>query len=424
MSKGDVISRKSSPGRAGDLSRAQSISMAHAADGLRDWLLGDARHLDDPEEIIAEFGNRMIAAGIPLDRLMLAVSVLHAQRSGIGRFWQPGGETRTVYFPFGEEADAIYQRSPFRAAHESGEWVNLWLADTPDDAFGVVAELKLQGFTHYICMPVVLPGGSRNGIALASKAANGFSDAHLQMIRDLQPAVSVLMEIVSLRRVLEDVLRIYVGDEPYRRILSGQIQRGDVTHVHSAILFTDMRDFTSHSMGMDAAQVVDLLNSYFDCIVPHVDAHGGEVLEFIGDGVLAIFRSEDVGETQACAQAFEAARAMLDAIDKRNASAPDIAFDAGVALHYGRAAYGNIGSGARLDFTVIGRDINLASRIAGLCSTLPRRLLVSQAFSENLGACQVKSVGEHTLRGVVMPQQVFAPLCDGEECGEEGAPES
>ncbi|GAB4231913.1 MAG: adenylate/guanylate cyclase domain-containing protein [Methyloligellaceae bacterium] len=402
-----------SEGRPGE----RPASAAAVAE-LQRWLLVEARAITDPEEVIALFGDRLIGAGIPLDRLMLAVEVLHSERTGIGRFWQPGQKTRTVYFPFGEEAEALYQSSPFRAAHETGQWVELELAHTPDDAFGIVPELKMQGFTHYLCIPVELPGGSRNGLSLATRARTGFSDAHKQVLRDLLPAVSALMEIVALRRVLHEVLRIYVGDEPHRRILSGQIQRGDVTHIHSAILFSDMRAFTSLSMGLDAAGVVTLLNAYFDCVVPHVVARGGEVLEFIGDSVLAIFRSDEEGAASACARAFLAAREILAAIDARNASQPGIPFEAGIGLHFGRAAYGNIGSGERLDFTVIGRDVNLASRIAGLCSSLKRPLLVSKAFSGQLTACQVKSMGEHALRGVAGMQEIFEPLAPGEECAE------
>ncbi len=389
---------------------ALSGERARQADAIRDWLLGPARDIEDAGLIVSGLGERLNAGGVPVDRLMAAVSVLHAQRSGLGRFWQPGQETKTVYFPFGEAARTLYERSPFKQAHETGEWVTLRLDEANDETFGIVRELREQGFKHYVCIPVMLPGGSQNGLALATKRREGFTDQDIALFRYLMPVLSALMEIVSLRRVLGEVLKIYVGDEPHRLILSGQIQRGDVLHIRSAILFADMRDFTSLSMGMDAAQLVEMLNEYYDCIVPHIEAYGGEVLEYIGDGVLAIFRSEETGKEVACSAAYAAACSALTSVRERNAGAPDIAYDVGISLHYGQAAYGNIGSGERLDYTVIGRDINLASRIAGLCGSLGCSLLLSGAFAENLPAEQVKSIGMHRLRGVAEPQEVFEPL--------------
>ncbi|MDH3579359.1 MAG: adenylate/guanylate cyclase domain-containing protein [Hyphomicrobiales bacterium] len=394
------------------------------AQALNDWLLGEARAHPCPESLLGAIGERFLAAGLPVDRLMVAVSVLHSERSGYGRFWEPGAQVRTEFFPFGETADALYERSPFRQAHETGDWVDLKLDETHDDAFGIIPELKAQGFTHYICVPVLHPDGSQNGVTFATKRKGGFGAEDCALLRAVLPALRVLMEIVSLRRVLDDVLGLYVGAEPQKRILKGQIRRGDVVHIRSAILFADMRGFTSLSMGMNAGELVELLNGYYDCIVPRIEAHGGEVLEFIGDGVLAIFRCEGeqcdggAGERSACTDAFAAACEALQAVAARNAGQPDAAYDVGIALHYGRAAYGNIGSGTRLDYTVIGRDVNLASRIAGLCSTLAHPLLVSKAFRDNLPACQVTSIGEHTLKGVADPHEIFMPLGEGMECPE------
>lgn len=383
-------------------------------DALRDWLLGEAREIKDSEKIVSELGERLVAAGVPVDRLMAAVSVLHAQRSGLGRFWQPGQETRTVYFPYGDAGKTLYERSPFKRAHDTGEWVHFRLDEAGEETFGIVRELREQGFVDYLCIPVVLPDGSQNGLAFSTRWAEGFCDEDIALFRHLMPALTALMEIVSLRRVLGEVLKIYVGDEPHRLILSGQIQRGDILHIQSAILFADMRDFTSHSMDMDAAELVDMLNEYYDCVVPHIEAYGGEVLEYIGDGILAIFRSEEAGKEVACAAAYAAAVSALTSVKERNKGAPDIAYEIGIALHYGRAAYGNIGSGERLDYTVIGRDINLASRVAGLCGPLTCELLLSRAMADNLPADQLRSIGLHTLRGVAEPQEVFARATLGE----------
>jgi adenylate cyclase len=153
------------------------------------------------------------------------------------------------------------------------------------------------------------------------------------------------------------------------------------------------------------------VNQYYDCIVPPIDERGGEVLKFIGDGILAIFRTGERSDVEACWRALAAARAGLEKVDRRNARADGgIHFDVGIALHFGDAAYGNVGSGARLDYTVIGRDVNLAARIAGLCGSLDERLLISSAFQSRLVDAEMRSLGAFSLKGVEREEPIFAPL--------------
>lgn len=201
---------------------------------------------------------------------------------------------------------------------------------------------------------------------------------------------------------------MYVGDEPHKRILAGDVRRGEVSRITSAILFADMRGFTSLTAAMDEEAVTALINDYYDCVVPHVEAAGGEVLKFIGDGVLAIFRADEGSGKAASTNGFEAARNALASVDARN-RLPDAdpPFDVGIGLHFGQAAYGNVGSGARLDYTVIGRDVNLASRISSLCGELNIRLLVSGELRSRLPDMPFASVGEHHLKGIADPVEVF-----------------
>jgi len=248
----------------------------------------------------------------------------------------------------------------------------------------------------------------QNGFSFATKAEGGFSDQDMAMLKAIFPVLASLMEILALTRILNEVVRLYVGDEPRQRILAGDVHRGEVTRINSAILFADMRGFTSLSMGLEAEQVTELLNRYYDCVVPHVEAQGGEVLKFIGDGVLAIFRS-GVDVPAPGPRALAAARASLNAVDdlEVDGDGPP-AFDVGIALHLGEAAYGNVGSGQRLDFTVIGKDVNIASRIADLCGRLERRLLISSAFRDALSTKAAEELGDFELKGVGAPQTVYA----------------
>lgn len=205
--------------------------------------------------------------------------------------------------------------------------------------------------------------------------------------------------------MLEDVTRMYVGEEPHKRILSGDVHRGEVTRIKSAILFADMRAFTSITAEMSAEKTTALLNDFFDCIVPAIEAERGEVLKFMGDGVLAIFREEN-DAPKACKRALAATRTGLRSVANRNATM-EPGFEIGIALHFGDVAYGNIGSGMRLDYTVVGRDVNLASRVATLCGKLDARVLVSERFRKLVGDQTFRSAGQHDLKGFFEPTPVF-----------------
>ena len=378
------------------------------ADSLIGWLLGDARQIPDPNDILTGLCERLVAAGFPVDRATSAIQVLHSETLGVARVWDRETGARVLTLDYSRDAEQLLAATPFRRAHETGEWVNLWLPDTPDDAFAIVPDLRAEGMQHYVCVPVKFINGMENAFSFATRRAQGFTDEDLLLLGTILPALGSLMEILALQRIFSEVVRIYVGDEPRRRILAGDVHRGEVTHIESAILFADMRGFTALSMDLEAEEVTRLLNRYYDCVVPHVEAAGGEVLKFIGDGILAVFR-EGVGGEPTCAQSLEAARASLRAVDEANgAGADDVRFDVGIGLHLGEAAYGNVGSGQRLDFTVIGRDVNIASRIADLCGKLNEPLLVSEAFVRELGARDFRDLGSFELKGVSQKHSVFA----------------
>jgi adenylate cyclase len=341
--------------------------------------------------------------------MMTAVELIHAEQSGVGRLWERGKAVREIPFLWGARRDELYNASPFFYVHETGNWLDFVVADTPDDRFGIVPDLKQQGFTHYACAPVLFSNGSHNAISFATRDPGGFSPEHLAFLRGVLPALEAVMEVRALTRILDDTLSSYVGAEPHRRILGGQVRRGDVLAIRSAILFADMRHFTELSAGMTAEETTALLNRYYDCVVPAVEAHGGEVLKFIGDGILAIFRTDDERSARlACEAAFEAAQDALAAVNGLDGT-EGVRFQIGIALHFGAPAYGNIGSGRRLDFTVVGRDVNIASRIGQLCKTLGRPLLMSERFARRLPAELLEPLGRHLLRGVAAPQAVFAP---------------
>jgi adenylate cyclase len=199
------------------------------------------------------------------------------------------------------------------------------------------------------------------------------------------------------------MLDTYVGGQAGARILGGHVRRGDVEAIRAAIWLSDMRGFTARA------------DRYFDCQVPILRAHGGEVLKFMGDGLLAIFPIDATGvhagksdRAIVCNQALAAAReveAEVAAADWGGQEAPGgVKF--GVALHVGEVLYGNVGSSNRLDFTCIGPAVNLAARIEALSGEIGRTILASAEFAEACGA-EMMPLGSFALKGVAVEQAVY-----------------
>ncbi len=377
---------------------------------IRDWLLGEARLIRDPNVTVEGLCLKLREAGVPIDRGISAVELRHAEAAANARIWERGkGPAREHLYGHGENGSHISGRRPLEEAHRREDWLLLRLPDTPDDAYYMVADLKAQGYVHHVSIPVLLLNGMRNGFTFATKRAEGFTDEDIAVLRVVYPALAALMEILAVHRIMREVLGMYVGHEPHQRILSGDVRRGEVLRIRAAILFADMRNYTGLTSTMSEEDAIDLVNRYYDCIVPPVDERGGEVLKFIGDGVLAIFRAGAGEETEACWRALGAAQAGLEQVDAHNTKGEGVSFDAGIALHFGEPAYGNVGSGARLDYTVIGRDVNLAARVAGLCGSENRPLLVSEAFQRFVPGADLRPLGAFKLKGLPDPEQVFEP---------------
>jgi adenylate cyclase len=247
-------------------------------------------------------------------------------------------------------------------------------------------------------------------VSWATSDPAGFSDAHIAEIVALLPALAACMETRSLRGMLKGLLSIYLGHQAGSRVLAGTIRRGEGEVIAAAIWLCDLRDFTMLSETLPSADVIRLLDDYFEIMAGPVADHGGEVLKFIGDAMLAIFPiQDDLDRDRACRTALTAAEEALTRLAKANAerrARGDIEINLGLALHTGSVMYGNIGAPDRLDFTVIGPAVNLTARIAGLCRPMKRQLLASARFASPCGS-ELVSLGLHAMRGLSEAQEVF-----------------
>jgi adenylate cyclase len=388
---------------------ADSEVRAAAARGLADWLVREGRFLPDNGTLFTEFCEQVAAAGIPLDRATLHLRALHPDYRGVSRIWRPGQPLAVRFMDHGIEATPAYIESPVRAVTEAGKRLDWRLDGNAPLPFPLLDELREEGYTHYVTLPFVFVEGLVNAISWATTRPGGFSEAELRFPEDVLPALSVIVEQKAMRRFLDQMLTTYVGAEAGRLILEGQVRRGDVRTITAALMLVDLRDFSLLSDTMAPHAVIGMLNEYFDCVIPAVHEHGGEVVEIMGDGVLAFFHQKPGGTAkEACRGALAAARQGLLAMAERNRrQEPGAAtIQAGFALHYGSVSYGNIGSGDRLDFTVIGPDVNLTSRIEHFCRELDRNLIMSQAFAERLDQ-PVWELGHFELRGFAKLQRLF-----------------
>jgi adenylate cyclase len=404
----DLLILEPSPAELGVLRQPHGDPERSGGD-IADWLLGSALRLDDGDALLAGLAERLHAAGVPIDRITIAVDALHSEYAGIGRSWTREDGPQVRFFPHGDARMALYRASPFHHVHRTGEWLVLDLRTEPDERFGVLAELKAGGYMSYLVIPIAFTNGAENGISLASRTPDAFGPHALAVLRKVLPPLAALLEVRAAHKWLDDVLRIYVGDEPHREILGGAIRRGQVSRIRSAMLFADMRGYTRLSSNLEPEETVALLNTFFDCLVPPIEAAGGEVLKYMGDGLLAIFRDrgdDTGGSSHAALAAARQAHAQVEALDRSGTVPGPIGL--GIALHHGEAAYGNVGSGSRLDFTVIGCDVNLASRIGRLNRVLDEPILMSKSFADHLWDIP-DDLGRHALEGFDEPVRLYRP---------------
>ena len=213
---------------------------------------------------------------------------------------------------------------------------------------------------------------------------------------------------LTARATLTAALEAYLGKRSAARVLAGPLRRGIGESISAALLFADLRGFTALSEMNPPAEVIAALNAWFDRIALSVHAFGGEVLKFIGDGVLAIFpvAASPRDACDAALHAVAAARAGMAHLDETRSNQGLSPLPFGVALHLGEILWGNIGSADRLDFTAIGPAVNLVSRLEGLCRPLGQTVLASGAFAAE-ASIPLLPLGTHALRGIAEPCAVF-----------------
>jgi adenylate cyclase len=383
------------------------------------WLQDGARPLRRPEDVMADLGARLLAAGVPLHRVALFVRTLHPNVMGRRFVWRPEAPVEISEGSYDFLTSDTYRQSPVRPVQETGRTFRRRIADPdcPRD-FVILDELRAEGVSDYLIQPLEFSDGQVHAISWTTCRPGGFSDADLAALEAIRPPLARLTEAYALRRVLATLLATYVGRSTGQRILEGRVRRGDIEHIQAVILLADLRGFTRLSDTLPADRVIELLNGWFDALVPAIEQAGGEVLKFMGDGVLAIFpvAAEPAAACSSALAAVGAAREALAAFNAGLRAGGQAELRYGMALHRGEVLYGNIGSSTRLDFTTIGPAVNLTARLETLARDLGRDLLVSAAFAAHCPDA-VTRLGRFELRGFRAPVEVFAPAPDEPAAG-------
>ncbi len=379
-----------------------------------DWLVDGAPGASLPAHVVGRLGEELVSAGVPVQRIAAFVRTLHPQFMGRRFVWTVGKAVVVDEAPFATLDSPIYLRSPVAAVFRTGQPLRRRIADpgSPRD-FPILDEFAAEGVTDYLVGPLPFLSGEVHAVTFATKAPAGFTDEDVAAQLDLLRPLARVGEIFALRRTAVNFLNTYVGRNAGERILAGKIQRGDIDRIRAVIWCSDLRGFTRLAGVMDPTALIGMLNRLFDCQVPAIERRGGEVLKFIGDGLLAIFPIETGARAAAeqCAAALEAADEAFAQLAALNGERDERGLDPirfGLALHIGEIAYGNIGGAGRLDFTCIGPAVNLATRLEGLTARLGRPVVLSSDFVR-IGTCAASPIGEFELKGVTEPQPVFAP---------------
>jgi adenylate cyclase len=374
------------------------------------WILREGPHIDSDVEMFDELCWRLLGDGVPLWRATLYMGTLHPLIRGIGARWLRElkliEEFRILH---GSEETDEYLRSPIRPAIERGTpFRRRLLEDTPE--YPLLSKIRKAGATDYFALALNRTFRRFPVVTWATDRPSGFSDTDIAALEDINPALAAIVETRAVRRISANLLDTYLGPQAGRRILAGQILRAQGERMRAVIMMTDMRDFTGLSDRLPGDAVIELLDDYFDAIVSPIQANKGEILKFMGDGVLAIFLTEDDEDfAPSSLRALAAATQGLErlaAINQARRETERTEVRTGIGLHLGEVIYGNVGSADRLDFTVIGPAVNLASRIEGLTKRLLRPLLTTAAFAK-ICPRPLVSLGFHPVRGLLQPEEVF-----------------
>jgi len=350
------------------------------------WLVDAAAYSTGADRFLAELGAHLLADGLPLAGGALTLDIPHPLIAR--RTWLWRGNSGEII-----EALGFTPGGPAAPA-----------ANTPNDAGRRWLAGIAAGLVHEDTI-----GSMRNGPLLSWIGPRPFTPSETNELHEAARFAAAPLAALAARATLTAALEAYLGRRSAARVLAAPLRRDIGETIQAALLYADLRGFTALSDNNPPAVVIAALDTWFDRIAGAVHAFGGEVLKFIGDGVLAIFPVVGGTPRSACdaaLRAVSAARVGMAHLDEQRLRQGLPALPFGAALHLGEILWGNIGAADRLDFTAIGPAVNLVSRLEGLCKPLRKTVLVSGALAAETETPLI-ALGTHALRGIASPCAVF-----------------
>ena len=386
---------------------------------LEDWIVEQGLRGSDVTSLLSGFVEGLIAEGVPLVRAYIALPTVNPTIRVYTHVWTRSGGTMVEGVSHERNEDA-FEVSPFAHMMRMDQTRAYWRIDGADaERFGVFEDVRREGGTDYLARLFSFENASAPdlrgiGLSFSSSRPEGFLPEEIARIDSVLPLLGLAAYRMTLFDLTVAMLDTYVGLSAGRRVLSGEIRRGSGTTITAALLFADLRGFTTlaDTAGMT---LIGRLDRHLEAMAEPVAEQGGEVLKFLGDGVLAAFPiTEERTRADACAAAIRAAQAALErnaAVNRLYVHEAPLSLD--IALHCGDVFYGNIGAAGRLDFTVIGPAVNEASRMEVLCQPLGCSVIMSESVASE-SPVPVQPLGRHLLRGIAEERELFTlPLSDG-----------
>ena len=385
---------------------------------VTEWLMKAAREITTADQLTAEFGKLLVKAGAPVFRIRIGLRTIHPLVVGSAyTWWRDKPDVESYNPPHGIMESTDYIDSPIECVHQTGKPYQRYLQDaSPSELHSTLATLKENGATDYLAVPLKfvfddLP----TPLIFVTDRPGGFSPQDIENFNRIALFLAPVLEVHSQYITSTALLGTYLGPRTGKKVLSGQIKRGDAELIEAAIWYSDMRDSTAITEVLSHDQLLKLLNRYFEVITKAVTDHGGEVLRFIGDAMLVVFPTDKqrtlIQARQAALDAAKDAHAEIQRINPilEKEGLPSIRY--GLGLDVGKVVYGNVGAPDRLDFTVLGSAVNRAARIENLTKEAGCSLLVSEQFASQLGDA-FTWLGDYKVAGVEVPLSVFCANCE------------
>ena len=384
--------------------------MAHW-DEINSWLIAEGRKLGDGAAIVDGYVSRLVEFAVPLTRVNIGQRFANPLLVAWGVIWTPDSTSEyDVTHALLDTTAYIGSAFEYVFVNEKPLHKSLKGLDPKSEHISFI-EFSQDGGTDLYATFLEYGDGSKHGCTYITDSSHGFTEANIKLIENTRDGLASAMEPVTMRRSTESLLRTYIGKDPGKAAAEGTIQRGEHVNVEAVIVITDLRGFTAKSEQWSDEKLLGALNGYFDVVVQAIEENGGDVLKFMGDGILSIFKIDEKANLECqCRRAIKAAQAALAGLDELNnkrIKINDESLSLGIGINVGPVTYGNIGSPGRLDFTVLGFAVNVASRVQDLCKTIGVSVLATKQVAVHQSA-DFTSHGTHPIRGIEKQIEVFS----------------